>query len=217
MTAKGGSGVLVAALGDSITAGSPVWDPNPSVRAQIPVKPDSQSQFEYWAGRADPGLRFRNCGVFGERTDEIALRLDMCARGADALIIQGGINDIAQSLGAGPRAERRAVELAGRNLDAMVRHGKKQGLPVFLTNVLPWNNGHPLADGSITELNRRIDAIGRSENVPVLPFFRTLEDPQAPGEMRPDWTIDGDHPSVLGYRRLGERAVAPALRSLTSG
>ena len=29
--------------------------------------------------------------------------------------------------------------------------------------------------------------------------------------MRAEWTIDGDHPSVEGYRRLGERAFqAPA-------
>ena len=51
--------------------------------------------------KADPKLEFRNCGVFGERTDEIAARLDQCADGADALIVQGGINDIAQSLQGG--------------------------------------------------------------------------------------------------------------------
>ena len=102
--------VLVAALGDSITAGSPLWDPDPAVRDQIGPDLDEHSQFEYWASKADPALDFRNCGVFGERTDEIAQRLQECADGADALIIQGGINDIAQGL---PPSSRAAGSLRG--------------------------------------------------------------------------------------------------------
>lgn len=42
----------------------------------------------------------------------------------------------------------------------------------------------------------------------MLPFHDTLEDPAEPGVMREDWTADGDHPSVEGYRRLGEIAFS---------
>jgi lysophospholipase L1-like esterase len=43
--------------------------------------------------------------------------------------------------------------------------------------------------------------------VPLLPFHDTLEDPDRPGRMKDEWTHgDGDHPSVAGYRRLGELA-----------
>ena len=42
--------------------------------------------------------------------------------------------------------------------------------------------------------------------MPVLAFHETLEDPERPGRMREEWTSDGDHPSVEGYRRLGELA-----------
>jgi hypothetical protein len=41
--------ILIAALGDSITAGSPLWDPDPRVRAQAPDQLNDQSQYEYWA------------------------------------------------------------------------------------------------------------------------------------------------------------------------
>ena len=51
-----------------------------------------------------------------------------------------------------------------------------------------------------------MQAIGAEEGVVVLPFHATLEDPERPGRMRPEWTDDGDHPSVAGYRRLGELA-----------
>ena len=42
--------------------------------------------------------------------------------------------------------------------------------------------------------------------MPVLPFHDVLEDPRNPGLMAAEWTADGDHPSVEGYRRLGELA-----------
>jgi lysophospholipase L1-like esterase len=185
---------LVAALGDSITAGSPAWDPDPRVRARI-TDPNPESQFELWASRREGRLEFRNCGVYGQRTDEIAKRLETSAEGANVLIVQGGINDIAQ---------RRPVEKAARNLHSMVRRGRELELEVVVVDVLPWNNGHPWAEWPIRQLNELIGAIGREESVSVLPFHDTLEDPERPGRMREEWTSDGDHPSVEGYRLLGE-------------
>lgn len=189
-------GIVVAALGDSITAGSPGWDPDPARRPPEP-EADPESQYELWAARADPRLELRNCGVYGQRTDEIARRLEACVEGADVLVVQGGINDIAQG---------RSVDGAAANLLQMVRRGRELGLRVALANVLPWNNGYPRADDEIRRLNSLIDAISRDESVPVLRFYETLEDETRPGRMRDEWTSDGDHPSVEGYRRLGELA-----------
>ena len=188
---------LVAALGDSITAGSPLWDPEPAIRAQLGPAADERSQYEYWAAREDPALEFRNCGVPGERTDEIAQRLEQCADGADALIVQGGINDIAQG---------RPVTDAAEDLRSMVIAGKEMGLRVAIADVLPWNNGGEAAAPAIAELNELITAIATEEDVPLLPFHETLADPADPERMRAEWTVDGDHPSVEGYRLLGERA-----------
>ena len=188
----------VAALGDSITAGSPLWDPDPEVRRRrIGAALDERSQWEWWAARANPGLDFRNCGVYGERAEEIERRLDRSVAGADALVVQGGINDVAQG---------RPVEDAADALRRMVRRGLEVGLSVALADVLPWNGGWPGAEAPIRRLNALVCAIGAEEGVPVLPFHATLEDPGRPGRMRPEWTDDGDHPSVEGYRRLGELA-----------
>lgn len=189
--------VVVAALGDSIHAGSPYWDPDPDVRASYGDDLDERSQWEYWAARKDPRLRFRNCGVWGERTDQIAARFDGCVEGADVLIVQGGINDIAQG---------RDIDAAVGNLRGLVRKGKGRGLRVAIANVLPWNAGWPRTEEPINRLNELIDEVARDEDVPVLPFYATLESPDAPGRMRDEWTSDGDHPSVEGYRRLGELA-----------
>lgn len=125
-------------------------------------------------------------------------RLEECVPGADALVVQGGINDIAQ---------RQSVQDAADNLRAMVRRGKELGLRVAIVDVLPWNNGWPDAEPRIRRLNALIAELAREESIPLLSFHDTLEDPDRPGRMRADWTSDGDHPSVEGYRRLGEVAV----------
>ena len=83
---------------------------------------------------------------------------------------------------------------------------RKLGLRVAVADLLPWNNGYPEADPKIRRLNELIHQVAKDESVPVLPFYDTLEDPDRPGRMKEEWTSDGDHPSVEGYRRLGELA-----------
>jgi hypothetical protein len=109
------SQTLVAALGDGVTAGSPGWDPNHGLRRLLGFGDNPGSQWEYWAANKNPRLRFRNCGVFGQRTDEIALMLKWCVRGAAILVVGGGIDDI--------RAGR-PIAMAARNIDSIVRRAK---------------------------------------------------------------------------------------------
>ena len=136
-------GVLAATLGDSITAGWPRWDPDPYWRGWLIREwhrtPTPKSQYEYWASRYQPGLRFRNCGVPGQRTDEIALRLTGCARGADVLLIQGGTNDLLQAFkGALPETPAEEVGIAAANLRQMVVAAKDAGVrTILLADVLP--------------------------------------------------------------------------------
>jgi lysophospholipase L1-like esterase len=190
-----GDGVVVVGLGDSITAGNPLWDSDPQKRPRDGGKPESQ--YLYWAARTDPRIEFRNCGVGGERTDQILARLESSVEGASVLVVQGGINDVVQ---------KRSVDDAAANLARMVRRGKEIGLAVVLVDVLPWNRGWPDAEAEIRRLNELVRQLGVKESVDVLPFHDTLEDPDRPGRMREDWTDDGNHPSIAGYRRLGELA-----------
>ncbi len=196
--------VSVAALGDSITAGNPLYDPDPAQRDALGFGAQEESQYPYWAAQNDRSLDFVNCGVFGQRTDEIALRLAECAEGADVLIVQGGINDIAQSLGSDPRATEEVVASAAANIDGMLAEAEEMGLDSAVANVLPWNNGHPAADGPIEALNSEIAEIAKRRGVPLLDFHAALESREESGTMAPDYTDDGDHPSVAGYSLLGE-------------
>ena len=178
---------VVACLGDSITEGSPYWDAGQRVG-------NYEAPWQHSAGLRYPRLELRNFGIYGERVDEIVTRFDGAVDGAAALIVQGGINDIAQG---------RPIEPAAQGLAALVQRGLALGLEVAVCDVLPWNNASPAQAAAISELNERIHAFG----VRVLPFHDTLEDPARPGRMKDEWTnADGDHPSLAGYRRLGEVA-----------
>ena len=188
---------LVVGLGDSITAGNPGWDPDPARRPFEDPGDDETSQYLYWAAAANPGMRFSNHGVGGERTDEIRARLESAVSGADVIVVQGGINDVVQG---------RSIELAAHDLQAMVRRAKELAEVVLLPNVLPWNNGWPGAEPKIRALNDLIARLAEAEDVSLLPFHETLEDPERPGRMKAEWTPDGNHPSVEGHRRLGELA-----------
>jgi lysophospholipase L1-like esterase len=191
---------VVAALGDSITAGTPRWDPNPGIRTRIGSELDRRSQYGLWAERAHPGTRFRNCGVPGERTAEIAVRLGDCARGAHTLIVQGGVNDLAQGV---------APQEVAANLRAMVRRGKATGLEVAIVELLPWNGGYPDAVGDIRLLNRLIARIASDEGAGLIRWYSVLEDPERPGRMLERLSSDDAHPSIAGYRRLGEAVRLP--------
>ena len=184
--------VVVAVAGDSISAGSPLWDPDPAVLARIPA-PDERSQWQWWASQGDPRLEFRTTAVYGERTDQIARRLDLVLEGADLLVVQGGINDVVQ---------RRPVEEAARNVEAMLERGRAAGLALAVTDVLPWTNGDERAAADI----RRLNALIRQLEAILLPFHDTLADPADPKRMGDGLTDDGDHPSIEGHRLLGERA-----------
>lgn len=190
------SRIVVAVAGDSISAGSPLWDPDPAVRARIAM-PDERSQWQWWVSRADARLDLRTTAVYGERTDQIARRLDLVLQGADVLVVQGGINDVVQ---------RRPVEEAARNIEAMLERARSAGLPLVLTDVLPWNNGDEQTAADIGRLNALIRELAATMGATLLPFHDTLADPTDPGRMRDGLTDDGDHPSVEGHRLLGERA-----------
>ena len=187
--------ITVTTLGDSISAGNPGWDPDPQLRIREGNNP--KSQYQYWAAQIDPRLEFRNHGIGGEVVAEIGARFDESVAGADVLVVQGGINDV---------VHERSLDAAADGLRRMIDRGLKLGLGVVIADVLPWNRGWPDAEPRIRRLNELIVELAADAGVDVLPFHDTLEDPELPGRMKPEWTADGNHPSVSGHRRLGELA-----------
>ena len=193
---------MVVGVGDSITAGSPGWDPDPVLREALNAH-DPESQWEHWAEvELGDDYDVRNCGVPGDRTDEIAARLDACLTDADVAVLQGGVNDLSQG---------RPPAFAARNIRAMVRRVRARGVSLLVTNLLPVNRRRDILVPKVARLNGLIRELARAEDAALIDFFGLLEDPAGSDRMPAPLTADGLHPSVEGYRRLG-RAVARDLR-----
>ena len=88
------SGITVAALGDSTTAGTPGF------RSPIESPPNGagniESQYAYWLTEMHADWRVLNRGVNGERSDQIRARFDrdVLAAKPAAVVIIAGVNDI---------------------------------------------------------------------------------------------------------------------------
>src|SRR4029078_2800584 len=98
-------------------------------------------------------------------------RLETAIVGADAIVVQGGINDVVHG---------RSVELAAPDRGARVRRSKELAEVVLLPDVLPWNNGWPEAEPRIRELNALIAVLAETANVALLPSHDDLQDAQPP-------------------------------------
>src|SRR6185436_19069288 len=90
----------IVCLGDSTTAGTPLF--KSPVEAPPAGEGDERSQFPYWLRQAHPDWQVLNCGVNGERTDQIAARFDrdVLAHQPDLVVLIAGVNDVYQGRGA---------------------------------------------------------------------------------------------------------------------
>ena len=192
--------VLIVALGDSTTAGTPFFKspieaaPNGSGEATAP--------FSYRMTEVHPGWIVLNRGVNGERSDQIAGRFDrdVLAAHPQFVIILAGVNDVYQG---------RSVESVTTQLKLMYDKARAAKIPVIAGSIVPFNTATP-------EQNQRMHAINdwiRAEATrdPNVTFVDTRK-----AAARPDnidllaSSPDDLHPSIAGYRRMGE-AVAAAI------
>ena len=88
--------IVIVALGDSTTAGTPLF--KSPIEAPPNGEGDERSQFAYWLMRANPEWQVLNRGVNGERSDQIAARFDrdVLAHRPAAVVIIAGVNDVYQ-------------------------------------------------------------------------------------------------------------------------
>jgi len=194
---------MIVCLGDSTTAGTPLF--KSPIEAPPDGEGDERSQFAYWLRQAHQEWRVMNCGVNGERSDEIAGRFDRDVWGPRprVVVIIAGVNDVYQGL---PAAH------VTRQLEEMYARASTYGIAVVAGTIVPFNTAS-------TDQNARMHAIND--------WIRRYAD-QNPGGVwcadtrlatadpanidRLSGSPDGLHPDVDGYRRMAT-ALEPAIRA----
>jgi lysophospholipase L1-like esterase len=196
--------MVIVALGDSTTAGTPLF--KSPIEAPPQGEGDVESQYAYWLMRKWPDWQVLNRGVNGERTDQIAARFARDVLGVDAaaVVIIAGVNDVYQgkSVGYVTQHLRQLYELA---FDA--------GLPVIAGSIVPYNTATVDQNARMHDVNAWIRREAALD--PRLHFVDTRAACAAPDN--PDrlaGSPDELHPDVAGYRQMAGVIEAGILRAL---
>ncbi len=196
--------IRIVALGDSTTAGTPGF--LSPLEAPPAGRGDETSQYSWWLMQAHPEWNVMNCGVNGERSDQIRARFarDVLDVKPALVIIIAGVNDIYQGRSAGDVIEE---------LHAMYEAASHAGIRVVAGSIVPFNTAtadqnvrmravnawiqrHALKDGNLTFVDTR-RAVAHPDNPDALA--------DSPDEL---------HPSADGYRRMGEAVLSAVERAL---
>src|SRR5688500_9929387 len=200
MAGRGVSSGGIVALGDSTTAGTPLF--KSPIEAPPDGEGDATSQFAYWLMQAHPEWDVRNRGVNGERSDRIAARWDrdVAAHSPAAVIIIAGVNDVYQG---------RPVEHVTSQLRAMYDRAAAARIPVIAGTIVPYNSATPEQNAKMHAINAWIRAEAeRDANITFADTRAAAARDDNPDVLR--GSPDGLHPDIDGYRRMAE-ALGPAL------
>jgi acyl-CoA thioesterase-1 len=185
---------VIVALGDSTTAGTPLF--KSPVEAPPAGEGDPESQFAWWLMRAHPEWQVVNCGVNGERTDQIAARFDrdVLANHPDVVVVIGGVNDVYQG---------RPVDDVTANLGAIYDRARDARIPVVAGSIVPYNTATPAQNEAMRAINAWIAHIAFDRtDMAFVDTRAAVADPANPDRLA--GSPDDLHPDVDGYRKMAE-------------
>jgi lysophospholipase L1-like esterase len=198
--------VVIVGLGDSTTAGTPLFQS--PIEAPPNGRGDERSQYAYWLVREHPDWRVLNRGVNGERSDQIAVRFDRdaIAHRPDVVVIIAGVNDVYQG---------RPAEHVTSTLRTMYDRAARAGIPVVAGSIVPYNTATAEQNQKMRAINSWIAAEAAQD--PNVTFAETRKATAAADHSdRLAGSPDGLHPDVEGYRRMA-LALAPAIMLALTG
>jgi lysophospholipase L1-like esterase len=184
--------MTIVCLGDSTTAGTP------SFKSPLEAPPagegNERSQFAWWLRQARPAWTVLNCGVNGERSDEIAARFnrDVLAHQPDVVVIIAGVNDVYQG---------RPVAHVIEQLAAMYVRARQADIAVVAGTIVPFNTATPAQNDAMHEINAWI-AGQAPAGIAVADTRRAVAASDDPDRLA--GSPDDLHPDVDGYRRMAE-------------
>jgi len=192
--------VLIVALGDSTTAGTPFF------KSPIEAPPngagDVHAPFPYWLTQAHPEWTVLNRGVNGERSDQIAARFDrdVLTHHPQVVVMIAGVNDVYQG---------RSVESVTAQLHAMYAKAKAARIPVVAGSIVPYNTATPEQNARMHAINDWIKAEAtRDANITYVDTRKAAARPDNIDLLAS--SPDGLHPDVNGYHRMAD-VLAPAI------
>jgi lysophospholipase L1-like esterase len=157
-------------------------------------------------GDSFPGKAYINRGISGQTTPQMVLRFhqDVIALKPKAVIILGGINDIAENTGP------MTLEQTEDNLAAMAEMATANQIKVVLCSVLPaydfpWHPGIMPAP-KVIALNEWMKAYAAEKGYAYVDYYAAMKDER--GGLPATLSRDGVHPLPAGYALMAPLAEA---------
>lgn len=185
---------IIACMGDSITAGTIGHSPDPTVYG----KADNPSScYQYHLQSKLPGWTIINKGVGGGNTTQMVARFtaDIINNNPDFCIILGGVNDVATLT---------TASTIQSNLQTMYTNSLNNGIIPIACTILPYNNGTSAMKDILDSVNIWIRGYARDNGIPLIDFYNAFNDVSNPRNMPSSLVADGTHPTLKGYRLMGE-------------
>jgi membrane dipeptidase len=206
LTPLDAAAAVIVALGDSTTAGTPMF--KSPIEAPPSGSGDVKSQYAYWLMQAHADWQVLNRGVNGERSDQVAARFDrdVVANHPRVVVIIAGVNDVYQG---------RPVREVETELRGLYDRAARAHIPVVAGSIIPYNSATPEQNAKMRDINTWIALEpSRDRNVTFVDTRRAAAAPDNSDRLA--GSPDGLHPDVAGYRRMAE-AIEPVLRRLVAG
>ncbi len=182
---------VIAALGDSTTAGTPF------AKSPLEAPPDGsgdpQGQYSYWIMHWRPEWEVLNYGIAGQTSIQIRARFDdIVNRGPRYIIILAGVNDIYQGL---------PIKVVAENLLWMYQQAQGHSIMPVAATVLPFDEASLTQAQAIDDLNTWIKNAAEKMRIPIADLNAAVRDPGDPHRL--NGSPDGIHPDIGGYRKMG--------------
>ena len=195
---------VIAALGDSTTAGTPLF--KSPIEAPPGGEGDATAPFPYHLMQMRPDWDVRNLGVNGERTDQIRARWDrdVLPLSPTAVIIIAGVNDVYQG---------KPVDHVTTELRAMYDLAAAARIPVVAGSIVPYDTATPEQNAKMRAINDWIRGeAARDANITFADTRAAAARDDNPDLLRA--SPDRLHPDKEGYRRMAAAIEAALARAL---
>lgn len=156
---------------------------------------------------------FLGRGISGQTTYQFLVRFyeDVVKLQPEAVVINGGINDIAEN------NYDYDEDRTFNNIKAMAEIADANNIKVILTSVLPSDRfgWRPLATGiapKVMSLNKRLKDLAKEKGYAYVDYFSEMENGTTHG-MKDEYSNDGVHPTDAGYKKM-EEIVLPVIKTV---